>query len=244
MSCFLSSLATDGKVSASTQNQALAALLFLYSEVLRQDLEWLTELTHAKRPVRLPVVMSRGEVAAVLARLQGTPQLMASLLYGSGLRLLECVTLRVKDLHFGTGQVAIRRGKGQKDRAALLPHKLIEPLQAHLLGVNRQHDADLASGGGSVELPAALGLKYVNAAREWRWQWVFPATRKYLHTPTGERRRHHVHETVLQRAVRDAVKLAGIHKQVSCHTFRHYVRYSLAGVGLRRPHEPKAPGPQ
>lgn len=189
------------------------------------------DVVRAKKPGRLPVVMSRQEVSTVLCKLSGATHLMASLLYGSGLRLVECVTLRVKDVDFGTGQLTVRRGKGQRDRAALLPQSLVEPLTLHLASVRRQHDADVAKGGGFVELPNALSTKYPNAPREWPWQWVFPATRMYLHPETGERRRHHLHETVLQRAVRDAAKSAGLSKPVSCHTFRHSFATHLLEAG-------------
>jgi integron integrase len=221
VSAFLSSLAIQGRVSASTQNQALAALLFLYTEVLKVDLGWVNEVVHAKRPARLPAVLSPAEVARVFSKLHGTPLLMASLLYGSGLRLLECVRLRVKDLDFDAGQVMVRRGKGQRDRATLLPQSLVSPLQAHLAHVRRQHEAALENGAGFVELPDSLRSKYPNAPREWAWQWVFPATRTYVDSKTGERRRHHLHETVLQRAVRGALRAADIPKAASCHTLRH-----------------------
>jgi integron integrase len=221
VSAFLSSLATTNSVSASTQNQALAALLFLYSAVLDQKLDALSNVVHAKRPGRLPVVMTSEEVATVLSKLSGPSRLMASLLYGSGLRLLECVGLRIKDIDFGAGQVVVRRGKGQRDRVTLLPQSLIAPLEVHLVEVRRLHYGDVARGAGHVELPDGLRVKYPNASREWPWQWVFPATRTYLHPATNERRRHHLHETALQRAVRVAVQAAGISKPVSCHTFRH-----------------------
>jgi integron integrase len=221
VSRFISSLATEGAVSASTQNQALAALLFLYTHVLGRKLERLGNVTHARRPVRLPVVMTREEVALVLGQLHGTVRLIASLLYGAGLRLEEGVGLRVKDVDLASGQVMVRRGKGQKDRVALLPRSLIEPLRAYLVTVQRLHEADKAKGAGFVELPDALRAKYPNAGRDWSWQWVFPATRLYLHAPTGERRRHHLHETAVQRAVHEAVRAAGLPKTASCHTFRH-----------------------
>ena len=232
---FLSDLASRGHVSASTQNQALAALLFLYAEVLQRPLGSLGEVVHAKRPTRLPVVMTRPEVDAVLTRLDGVWRLMASLLYGSGLRLLECAELRVKDVDFGGGQLLVRRGKGQKDRATLLPRSLVQPLEAHLAMVRARHELDLREGAGHVELPGALLAKYPNASREWRWQWVFPATRRYIDPVTGEHRRHHLHETALQRAVRSAAVAAGISKPVSCHTFRHsFATHRLeAGYDIR-----------
>jgi len=219
VAAFLSSLASERGVSAATQNQALAAIVFLYAQVLHRKLRPLSDLVRARRPQRLPVVMTRSEVAAVLSQLEGVEHLMASLLYGAGLRLLECATLRVKDIDFTGGQLIVRRGKGAKDRATLLPQALLEPLRMHLGEVKAQHLMDLAETAGHVELPYALGVKYPNASREWSWQWVFPATRRYLHTPSGERRRHHLHETVLQRAVRGAVSAAGIAKRVSCTRF-------------------------
>lgn len=221
VSAFLSSLATVGKVSASTQNQALAALLFLYADVLGRKLEALEEMVRAKRPARLPVVMTRQEVAAVLSKLSGTSRLMASVLYGAGLRLSECASLRVKDVDFSLSQLVVRSGKGQRDRVALLPKSLVGPLQEQLQKVREQHDADVARGAGYVDLPFALRSKYPNAPREWAWQWLFPATRSYTHPGTKERRRHHLHETVLQRAMRRAVVAAGVNKPVSCHTLRH-----------------------
>jgi integron integrase len=221
VTAFLSSLATAGRVSASTQNQALAALLFLYRDVLGHDLPWLDDVVRAKAPVHLPVVLSRDEVRAVLAHLHGTPRLMAALLYGSGLRLLECCRLRVKDVEFARHQLTVRRGKGDKDRVTMLPAALERPLAEHLRQVKSQHARDLAAGAGWVELPGALSRKLPNAGREWPWQWVFPATRTYLEPATGQRRRHHLHETVVQQAVRRAVQAAGLAKRATCHTFRH-----------------------
>jgi integron integrase len=171
------------------------------------------------------------EVATVLSHLEGVWRLMASLLYGSGLRVMECVTLRVKDVDLGGRQLSVRRGKGQRDRTALLPEALLEPLSGHLEGSRSRHRLDVATGGGHVELPSALSRKYPNASREWPWQWVFPAARHYLHPPTGERRRHHLHETALQRAVRTAVLAAGFGKRVSCHTFRHSFATHLLEAG-------------
>jgi integron integrase len=199
MSQFLSALATQGNVSASTQNQALSALLFLYRDVLRQEVPWLDDVVRAKRTVRLPVVIARDEVRAVLRQLSGTHRLMAILLYGSGLRLLECARLRVKDIDFPRNQIVVRAGKGDKDRATPLPAVARTCLAAHLEAAKRQHDADLQYGAGWVELPWALARKYPNAGREWPWQWVFPATRIYVDRDTSQRRRHHLHESVLQR---------------------------------------------
>jgi integron integrase len=218
---FLTSLAVDGNVAASTQNQALSALLFLYRNVLEQDLPWLDEVVRAKRPQRLPVVLTRAEARAVLEHLHGTPRLMAILMYGAGLRLLECARLRIQDVDFASNQVVVRGGKGDKDRVTMLPGAVKNDLLRHLQGVKRQHDRDLNAGAGWVELPWALARKYPNAGREWVWQWVFPATRFYVDRTTGQRRRHHLHESVLQRAVREAVLRAGIAKRATCHTFRH-----------------------
>jgi len=218
---FLSSLAIAGRVSASTQNQALNALLFLYREVLGKGLEDIHGVTRAKVSRRLPVVLTRPEVSCVIQQLEGTPWLMASLLYGSGMRLMECCRLRIKDVDFGTNTITIHDGKGAKDRVTLLPASLKRPLTVHLQKVHRLHQDDLFHDAGWVELPRALDRKYPNAGREWRWQWVFPATRFYFHRPTGQRRRHHLHETVLQRLFRQAVSSAGILKPASCHTLRH-----------------------
>jgi integron integrase len=196
---FLSHLAEGRRVSASTQNQALSALLFLYKRVLGVDLPWLDGLVHTRRPAHVPVVLSRDEVTAVLARLSGAPWLMAALLYGGGLRLLECLQLRVKDVDFDRGEIVVRRGKGARDRRTVLPAMVRPPLEAHLREVRQQHLRDLAHGAGWVELPHALDRKYPNAGREWPWQWVFPATRTYTHRETSQRRRHHLHESTLQR---------------------------------------------
>jgi integron integrase len=221
VSRFLTALAVEGKVTASTQNQALSALLFLYRNVLGVELPWLDDLVRARRPRRLPVVLSREEVGAVIARLDGTPKLMACLLYGGGLRLLECARLRVKDIDFGANHIVVRGGKGDRDRRTVLPRIVREPLRRHLEVVQRHHEQDVASRAGWVELPAAISRKYPNAGREWVWQWVFPATRLYRDPESGQWRRHHLHETVLQRAVRRAIREAGIAKAAGCHTFRH-----------------------
>jgi integron integrase len=218
---FLSSLAETHRVSASTQNQALSALLFLYRHVLGVDLPWLEGLVRAKRPAHVPIVLSREEAAAVLSRLSGPGWLMVALLYGAGLRLLECLQLRVKDVDFGRGEIVVRRAKGGRDRRTVLPGAVRRPLAAHVQRVRGQHEDDLARGAGWVELPHALDRKYPNAGREWGWQWVFPATRTYRHPETGQRRRHHFHKSALQRVVRVAVIQAGIAKPAGCHTFRH-----------------------
>jgi integron integrase len=218
---FLSHLATCGRVSASTQNQALAALLFLYRHVLGVDLPWLDDIVRAKRPQRLPVVLTRTEVARLLAELEGMPLLMAKLLYGAGLRLLECCRLRIQDVDFERRQIIVRGGKGAKDRATLLPRIAREALQRQIAQARDQHRDDLRRGAGWVELDAALSRKYPNAGRETGWQWVFPATRTYVDQETAQRRRHHLHETVLQRAVRAAAHRAGLTKRATCHTLRH-----------------------
>jgi integron integrase len=221
ITAYLSSLAVDGHVAASTQNQALSALLFLYREVLTMDLPWLDDVVRARRPARLPVVLTRDEVRAVVRQLHGAPRLMAILLYGSGLRLLECARLRVKDVDFARHQITVRAGKGDRDRATTLPNIIHADLARHLQAVKAQHEVDVRQGAGWVELPWALARKYPNAGREWAWQWVFPATRLYIERETGQRRRHHLHESVLQRAVKDAVRRAGIPKRATCHTLRH-----------------------
>jgi integron integrase len=221
LTAFLSSLAVDGRVAASTQNQALSALLFLYREVLELDLPWLDGVVRAKRPQRLPVVLNREEILAVLRRLDGVPRLMASLLYGSGLRLLECCRLRVQDVDFPAHQILVRGAKGDKDRVTVLPAAIKADLARHLERVRAQHQRDLQRGAGWVELPTALARKYPNAGREWVWQWVFPATRMYRDRVTGQIRRHHLHESVLQRIVKVAVYRAGLAKRATPHTLRH-----------------------
>jgi integron integrase len=217
---FLTALAVERKVAASTQNQALGALLFLYREVLEQDLPWLDDLVRARRPQHLPVVMTRDEVRAVLQHLDGVPRLLALLFYGAGLRLLEGARLRIQDVDFAANFIVVRDGKGAKDRVTMLPAAVKADLTRHLEGVRRQHERDLKNGAGWVELPDALGRKYPNAGRQWTWQWVFPATRLYFHHETRQRRRHHLHESVPQRAVKEAVRRAGITKHAKCHTFR------------------------
>ncbi len=230
ITAFLSSLAARG-VSASTQNQALSALLFLYREVLDRDLAWMDGIVRAKRPQRLPVVLIRDEVEAILSHLHGTHWIMASLLYGAGLRVMECCRIRVKDVDMARNEILVRDGKGRKDRITMLPRRVKAPLAAHLERVRKQHGAALRDGLGSVELPYALATKYPNASREWAWQWVFPASRPYVDRVSGERRRHHLHESVLQRAVKEAVRRAGIPKPASCHSLRHSFATHLLEAG-------------
>jgi len=218
---FLSRLAVNGQVSASTQNQAFSALLFLYRDVIGIKLSGLEETERAKRPERLPQVLAAGEVRAILGHLRGRPLTMACLMYGSGLRVLECARLRIKDIDFERGEITVRDGKGRKDRVTVLPARTTARLRAHIEKVQRLHAADLQVGAGSVTMPDALARKYPNASREWAWQWVFPAVRLYTDRSTGEQRRHHVHESVLQRAFRDAVRASGIAKPATCHTLRH-----------------------
>jgi integron integrase len=231
ITAFLSGLAVKGKVGASTQNQALCAILFLYREVLKLDLCRLEDVVRAKISRRLPVVLTRDEVGIVLEQLWGTVRLMTTLLYGSGLRLLECARLRIKDVDFDCNQITVRAGKGNKDRVTLLPATVKDELAGHIERVRKLHQKDVEAGAGWVELPAALARKYPNAGREWAWQWVFPATRIYVEPRTGERRRHHLHESVLQRAVKEAIRRVGIAKPASCHTFRHSFATHLLEAG-------------
>lgn len=218
---FLSALAVEKHVSASTQSQALSALLFLYRDVLGQDLPWLQNVVRAKRPQRLPVVLSRTEVRDLLNHLQDEKWLMATLLYGTGLRLMECLRLRIKDVDFERNQITVREGKGNKDCLTMLPSAVKEALARHLERVREQHERDLTNGFGRVFLPDALDRKYPNANREWGWQWVFPATQISIDPRSRVQRRHHLHESVLHRAIKEATRQAGIPKPVSCHTLRH-----------------------
>jgi integron integrase len=218
---FLSHLAADENVAASTQSQALAALLFLYVEVLRDPVPWIADVVRARRPQRLPVVMTRHEVRAVLGRLKGSSRLVATLLYGSGLRLMEALQLRVKDVDLGMNQITVRGGKGDRDRVTMLPAAARSQLEAQLTRVSRLHRRDLAAGAGRSILPHSLARKYPNAASELAWQWVFPARRLAFDPKTRERYRHHLHETVVQRAMREAVMAVKMTKRATCHTFRH-----------------------
>ncbi len=221
VSRFLTWLAEERKVSASTQTQALSALLFLYRHVLQLELPWMTQVVRAPSRVRLPVVLTREEVRAVVRRLQGAERLVVMLLYGSGLRLLEALRMRVKDVDFDQEQLVVRGGKGDKDRITMLPQSLKAELRRHISEVRLLHEKDLGRGGGRVDLPTALARKYPDGDRDWRWQWVFPASRLGTHTDTGEPRRHHLHESAVQRAVTLAVRQAGIAKRATCHSFRH-----------------------
>lgn len=221
INAFLTHLAVDKKVSSSTQNQALSALLFLYRHVIGQEIGDLGEVIRARRPTRLPVVMTREEVKTVLDHLSGDRWLMASLMYGAGLRLMECVRLRVQDIDAPRKEILVRNGKGAKDRITMLPESLKVPLHEHLARVKAIHEKDLTDGWGRVQLPEALERKYPNAAAEWRWQWVFPQEKRWTNPETREQGRHHIDASLLQKAMRDAVNRAGLVKHATCHTFRH-----------------------
>ena len=218
---FLTHLARDLNVAASTQNQALSALLFLYQEVLKHEIGWLEKVERAKKPPKLPVVLSRGEVKEIFRHLHGVPKLMAGLLYGSGLRLMECVRLRIKDIDFALAQITVRDAKGGKDRVTMLPLNLSEPLRRHLSRVKAQHEQDVEDGFGSVHLPFSLARKSPNAAGEWAWQYVFPSSRLSIDPRSGQKQRHHIAEGVLQSALKRAVDAAGIVKRANCHSLRH-----------------------
>lgn len=221
INAFLTHLAVKEKVSASTQNQALSALLFLYRYVLDREVGNLGDIIRARKPTRIPVVMTREEVKSVIRQLSGDKWLMASLMYGAGLRLMECLRLRVQDLDFSRKEIAVRDGKGAKDRITMLPESLIAPLQDHLKRVKKIHERDLSEGWGRVQMPNALARKYPNASSEWLWQWVFPQENRWYNPATKEEGRHHMDESLVQKAVRDAVLRAGLTKRATCHTFRH-----------------------
>ena len=222
---FLNHLATEMHVAASTQNQAFSALLFLYQEVLKQRLPWIENIVRSKRPKKVPVVFTQEEARQVLSRMTGTPRLMAHLLYGSGLRVMECVRLRVKDIDLGYMQITLRDGKGGRDRRTMVPQFLVEALRKQIARVAELHREDLSAGAGEVNLPFALARKYPTAAKELGWQYLFPAGRRTIATDalTGRtwEQRHHIDESHLQRAVKQAIREAGINKPASCHTFRH-----------------------
>jgi len=231
VNAFLSHLATHRKVSASTQNQALCALVFLYKHVIEEEFGELEGLIRARRRRNLPVVLTRDEVYAVLDQMAGTNRLIACLLYGTGLRLMECLRLRVKDVDFGFGQIQVRDGKGRKNRVTMLPSALVEPLRRQLEAAKKIHAADLHEGYGKVHLPFALERKYKSAAREWAWQFVFPSPTRFRDRETGKIGRHHWYPRRVQRAVRTAIKAAGIPKHASCHTLRHSFATSLLAAG-------------
>jgi integron integrase len=231
VTAFLNHLAAERRVAASTQNQALSALLFLYKEVLGQELGWLDGLQRATRPPRLPTVLTRAEAERLLAQLEGTRWLLASLLYGAGLRVIECLRLRVKDVDLSYRQILIRDGKGEKDRITMLPEVTIEPLRAHLERVRLLHARDLREGYGEVHLPYALARKYPRAGHEWCWQYVFPSKNRSADPDDGVIRRHHFDEAVPQRAVKEAARAAGIAKHVNCHTLRHSFATHLLEAG-------------
>ena len=221
MKTYLEHLAVERGVSASTQNQAFSAILFMFRRVLGRELGQLGETLRAHRVRRLPVVLSRDEIQRLLAATEGTPGLMMGLLYGTGMRLMECLRLRVQEVDFGRGTILIRAGKGNKDRTVMLPGKLREPLEAHFVRLRGLHEADRKAGLPGVALPYALEVKYPRAGLEWGWQWVFPSKEPGIDPRTGIRRRHHLHENSLQKAVKTATAAAGIAKPVSCHVFRH-----------------------
>jgi integron integrase len=221
INAYLTHLAVKEKVSASTQNQALCALLFLYRYVLNREIGDLGEVIRARKPARLPIVMTRKGVKAVLAQLTGDKWLMGNLMYGAGLRLMECLRLRIQDVDFARKEITVLDGKGAKDRITMLPESLKNALQDHLKKVKAVHERDLGEGWGRVQMPYALERKYPNASADWRWQWVFPQEKRWVNGQTKEQGRHHVDESLVQKALKDAVARAGLTKRASCHTFRH-----------------------
>jgi integron integrase len=231
INAFLTHLAVKEKVSASTQNQALSALLFLYRNVLGRKIGDLGEVIRARKPRHIPAVMTREEVKTVLSHLKRDKWLMASLMYGAGLRLMECLRLRVQDVDFDRNEILIRDGKGAKDRITMLPESIKAKLQEHLMGVKKIHEGDLADGWGRVQMPTALDRKYPNAPADWRWQWVFPQENRWVNLRTKEQGRHHMDESLVQKAVKEAVANAGLTKHATCHTFRHSFATHLLEAG-------------
>jgi integron integrase len=231
INAFLTHLAVKENVSASTQNQALSALLFLYRNVICRELGDLGEVLRARKPKRLPVVLTREEVKAIVGQLKDVNQLMASLMYGSGMRLMECLSLRIQDIDFTKNEITIRGGKGDKDRVTMLPESLKKNIKEHLKKVKAIHEKDLRDGWGRVQLPEALGRKYPNAPSDWRWQWVFPQENRWRNHKTGEEGRYHSDESILQKAFKQAVDNAGVTKRASCHTLRHSFATHLIEAG-------------